>query len=789
MKYDLLPHQFEAIQAINKAYNNRNQQVCGIVSIPTGGGKTYTAVYWLKSILEKSEVKIIWFAQSFELLNQAYGCMKDNLKSALNIRRVSSEKNHSRVSEIELSDNIILITTQSAIKNYSTENAYTSFVESNINNLVCVIDEAHHAPSYGFRKMIIELKERCTSLWLLGLTATPTYTNESSRGWLWKIFQNGVIYEVEKELLQQQGILAQENYIYIKTPTKIILNDEDYTLLVKKHREIPEHIIEELAENKDRNQFIIAEYVRNKKKYGKTIIFLDRWYQCEYMKDELRKYGVSCDVIYSFDNGRDKSNAEIISNFRKDKFDVLLNVRMLTEGADIPTVRTIFISHETQSYILFNQMIGRCLRGERAGGKKKEANIVLFGNRWNKSVAWYMPKENGKLSEERIERVSHPIYTFPIGILTELNQSLLGDDKYIDDYTNYVPFGWYLVRYIDFSFETDESIKRIDDYVIVLRGEIQAYEHLIDFLMNNQEYLINAWQMENFDEKAIEKQLQELGTKFFIDIKDEKGHDNVTKIARHIAQSGERPKFVKSDFNLDQAMSHIIKLIINKTPMEQVPILKLEYSRAGAIWPDIYHSFYNFKVAIDLNLNKFLLNHASENVIKVPLDENVEQIDEKELLTIVKQRDRVCKCCGIDGKKNKLFAKTIKESLGGYSIRNLQTLCTRCKKIAHGIDFNNSITILEVMKHFEGIKPDKSDTSSVAKVKSAIRGSINLMYECGAVFDVRFISIKELKVCEIMIFKGNPISWLKSQKGEILYYITNDLKQKKVIDLVIKIIQ
>lgn len=791
MKYELLPHQFEAIQAIQKSFSDRNYQNCGIVSIPTGGGKTYTAVYWLNEILHNHEVKIIWFAQSFELLNQAYYCMKDNLSQDLSIRRVSSEKGHSKIKDVKKTDDIILITTQSAIKNAESENAYSSFVNDNIENLICVLDEAHHAPAYGFRKMIMELQEAAPKLWLLGLTATPTYTNESRRGWLWKIFDKGVIYEVEKELLQKQGILAKENFKYIKTPTKISLNEEDYFWLVKKHREIPEHIIEELAENKERNEFIISEYIKNKSEYGKTIIFLERWYQCEYMKDELQKHGVRCDTIYSFDNGREKRNGEVIEEFRKDKFDVLLNVKMLTEGADIPTVKTVFVSHETQSYILFNQMIGRCLRGERAGGKKKEASIVLFGDQWDKSVAWYIPSSLGELSEERIERSSHPIYTFSIKILMELNKALSKDNKFIEDYAKYVPDGWYIVKYIEFMYDQDDTIKMIEDYANVLQKDKKKYEDLIKYILANKDILLEEWKKENFDELKVHEQLHELSLKFDFDFTVSENNDNLVKIVRHIAQNGEKPLYVQSNLYLDDAMERILELIRNEIPEKQISILNREYSRIGSLWSIFYESFYNFKVAVDLNMTKKLLSGTLRLYVagNGNDDKEYEAVDAKKLESAVKLRDVRCKCCGIDGKKNKLYVEPINLVLGYSSIRNLQTLCSRCRKLIQNIDFNNDLTMLTFPQKFKGISVDKSDIASVSKVKAALKGSINIMYQCGAIFEIRFVGQTDSKYCEITVFKGNPISWIKNQQDEILHYITQDLKQKKVVNIVYKFIE
>jgi len=50
---------------------------------------------------------------------------------------------------------------------------------------------------------------------------------------------------------------------------------------------------------------------------------------------------------------------------------VLINIKILTEGTDIPDVQTVFITRETTSDIRLTQMIGRALRDPRMGGQKK----------------------------------------------------------------------------------------------------------------------------------------------------------------------------------------------------------------------------------------------------------------------------------------------------------------------------------------------------------------------------------------------------------------------------------
>jgi hypothetical protein len=67
--------------------------------------------------------------------------------------------------------------------------------------------------------------------------------------------------------------------------------------------------------------------------------------------------------------------------------DVLVNVGMMTEGVDVPAVRTVFLARPTQSEILLRQMVGRALRGPAAGGDET-AYLVSFEDHWERFEGW-----------------------------------------------------------------------------------------------------------------------------------------------------------------------------------------------------------------------------------------------------------------------------------------------------------------------------------------------------------------------------------------------------------------
>ena len=103
--------------------------------------------------------------------------------------------------------------------------------------------------------------------------------------------------------------------------------------------------------------------------------------------EEFLAANISCKYVVS---GMPNSH-EIIDDFRKNKFDVLINVQMMTEGSDVPDIQTAFMTRETNSDSLFMQMVGRALRGSYAGGTK-DAYIVDFHDKWEMLHFWFKPE-------------------------------------------------------------------------------------------------------------------------------------------------------------------------------------------------------------------------------------------------------------------------------------------------------------------------------------------------------------------------------------------------------------
>ena len=205
----------------------------------------------------------------------------------------------------------------------------------------------------------------------------------------------------------------------------------------------------------------------------KTIIFLDRWYQCRTVENYINKKAgkiiaasvfsyVDSNKSVEYINNRTANQNEInIEKFRNGELQVIINVKMLTEGFNVPDVNSVIITRDTNSAILFEQMIGRALRGEKAGGglNKHNANIVMFSDNWNRHIHFASNKFNGGKDEnESKERGFRPFELFSIDLIDKIELEYQKGNFNFSIY-DLMPNGWYVVNYFDCFAEENEEFE------------------------------------------------------------------------------------------------------------------------------------------------------------------------------------------------------------------------------------------------------------------------------------------------------------------------------------------
>ncbi|WP_430789163.1 DEAD/DEAH box helicase [Virgibacillus flavescens] len=559
---ELYLHQKEALQALDKTISDdKIKRFSGLLVLPTGGGKTLTAVQWILRNIINEKKKVLWIAHRHELLEQALSAVKKNSSSNLinkrkefNYRIISGK--HDKPANIKKADDFIIASKDSLWRNL--DHLVTNWLNYH-EDVFLVIDEAHHATAKTYRKIIEVIDKNTNKFRTLGLTATPFRTAIEEKGLLKRIFKDDIVYQVGLKTLISRGILSEPIFKELKTYVNMGVElSEEEIKNIEALDSIPKDIARHIAQNKVRNNRIIQEYIDNKSDYGKLLVFavnkihaieLNKLFNDKGIKSE---YVVSNDLDIVDDSGLSKQNREVIENYRNNEYDVLINVNILTEGTDIPDIQTVFLTRPTTSDILATQMTGRALRGAKAGGTKK-AYIVSFEDSWRNKIAWVNPKKLyeglGVWNESTNSSVKKP-RLIP---LKKIEEFIKITDDSVDtnelekmDFIKTVPVGFYSFS-LSVPSENEEVAQRNCE-VLVYEDTQKAYQTLMKLLPRSFESdelkSVKYLEEEDFDllnQSTINEFLNDLETVpsyIFEDLRD---------IIRYFALNRVEPPFLKFD--------------------------------------------------------------------------------------------------------------------------------------------------------------------------------------------------------------------------------------------------
>jgi superfamily II DNA or RNA helicase len=811
-------HQTAALSKVKQWFTDNPTAAGGILVLPTGGGKTFTAVRFLCTGPLSQGYKVLWLAHTHHLLEQAlesFGPGRESIeqhsgyevaniaepKNSLHARVISGTPGHWPVKSIETDDDVLICTLQTITRAYFQEHpAIKNWLESTQGKLFVVFDEAHHSPAPSYRKFVLALRESYPKMSLLGLTATPTYTDEKRQGWLKRIFPQGIVYQAKTQDLMADNILAQPIVEQYETEFTPDFDEREYQKWVGSYRDLPEEMITKLAQSRERNMMIASTYAENKERYGKTLMFADRWFQCDRIREFLHHRGVRADVIYTHIDAKSgnvearnkrtrDTNANVLKAFRENNLDVLINVRMLTEGTDIPDAQTVFLTRQTTSSILLTQMIGRALRGSRFGGTK-EAYIVAFIDNWKHLINWaeYEQIKEGLIEETEVERGKRPpLQLISIELVRQLNRQMdSGLNVALKPFLSLMPIGWYLVKFTTLV-EGSDDLEEVNQMVMVYDSEEEAYHDFIEHLKTASIHDFSYEDLTIDNQTAI---VQAWAEQFFGNIDNHIGEEkdflfNLFHIARHMAQDEDRkpPLFFSFEernyHNMDRIAHYAIDQDLSVNQIKQM--LQAEYRRTDRYWHIMYPNYGLFKSQFDACMNR-LEEVSSEEVQGIGdfvsgedfhRDEPSEQVKQQ-----VKQRDGyTCLCCGETRRYSLQIDHVAPAFYGGTnSLDNLQTLCRFCNnhKGINQINFRYHSTILSnAPQQLPKLAlPSQQEAHDLASWDRYLRRLINFFYRCAAVEVVTIKGRGEYFYnWHISLYQGNDPQWLKPFLPDVLFGI------------------
>lgn len=712
-------HQEEAIQELNnKIIETNKSPFAGLLVLPTGGGKTTVAVQWLlKNYIDKNK-KVLWIAHRHELLEQAKETFRDNAYSNILKNRISFNYRivsglHDKPVNIKNNDDIIIASKD------SLNSGFEYLLDNWINaELFLVVDEAHHAIAKTYRKLINLVKNNVNDFRMLGLTATPFRTSENEKGLLAKLFTDEIVYGIDLRTLISRGILSEPIFYEMKTNFKmsdVLTEKQIENIQYFDIDSIGKDVAKNIGENKTRNNIIVNYYLTNKIKFKQTLIFALNVDNAIALNSLFKRKGIKSDFIVSAIRDvttgvtiSTKNNKNKIDKFRRGDLNVLINVNILTEGIDLPKVQTVFLARPTISKILMTQMIGRGLRGKKAGGTKNTF-IVSFIDDWIDKISWVNPEklyieDNIDFRDTTSNTAKKIIRLISIEKIEEFADIM---DKTIDtselekfDFIERVPIGLYSFKILK-SEKNGEVEKNCE--ILVYDNLKQAY---FDFI-NELDYFFSINNLNDIEE-LDEHKLRELSKK----VEDEYfyGYDkfigyriaDIEDVLRYYSLYENMPEFIKFEDRYKFDIGKIAKEIINRDFGEKS---KDEYLKK--IWEDDsshwkafcgYSSFEYFNYEVYVAIRK----EHNPDFYKRPISkpEDIKELRKLEKLSMFELREKFPKCwrqlknrvyemskdenglytCAISGKKsnkkNKFQIDHIKPmSKGGLTtLENLQIL-------------------------------------------------------------------------------------------------------------------
>ena len=609
----LYEHQEEAIRKLDAM--DKRGPFRTLLVLPTGGGKTLTAAYWLLRNAVDQNKKILWLAHRHLLLEQAAEAFARNAytdtmvnRTVFNYRIISGM--HDKPVYIQKTDRILIASKDSMIRSLDKLKNWLNGEE-----IYLVIDEAHHAVAKSYKKIIQYVADHTKSMKLLGLTATPFRTSEDEQGALKQVFTDDIVYKTDLDTLIKKGILATPTFIDCNTNIQFTEHLGVQALKsIENLDTLPENIANDIADNKERNRIIVEEYLHNYEKYGQTIVFaLNKVHAIALNKlfnEKGKAYGIRSEFIISevqdMITGITISNADNerkIEAYRNGEIQVLINVNILTEGTDLPKTHTVFLTRPTVSTTLMTQMVGRALRGLKAGGTK-EAYIVSFVDDWNDKIAWVNPEtlteaeyhEKETLAEAQKQQIRliaiSKIEEFARMADAAVDTSALDSTPAIE----LIPLGMYMLSTLECNHQ-----------ILVYNSTQNAYQSLIRDLPNLMEHY--GIEGETIPEETLDDMTEHCFQSYF----DENmipscNRNDIEHLLKFYAQKAVAPLFVTIDEmerkKLD--VSEIAKKIYDEDMRrsEKNAYIQSLWAEEGSLLPVYYTNPYFFKKLIDLELDK-----------------------------------------------------------------------------------------------------------------------------------------------------------------------------------------
>ena len=334
---ELRKYQQESINSIQEEWNNGRKRT--LLVLPTGCGKTVVFTKLAEEMVKQGK-RVLILAHRTELLEQASDKLFKitGLKTALEKADSTAIGSWCRVSV-------------GSVQTLQRDKRLNQFPKDYWD--VIIVDEAHHILSDGYMKVMKYFDVAN----VLGVTATPDRSDMRNLG----SYFDSLAYEYSLVQAIKEGYLSKIKALTIPLSldlTNVSMSAGDFkasdvgTALDPYLEQIADEMVKQCADRK-------------------TVVFLPLVKTSQKFRDILNAKGFKAAEV----NGESKDRAEILEDFEKDRYNVLCNSMLLTEGWDCPSVDCVVVLRPTKVRALYSQMVGR---GTRLHPGKEELLLLDF---------------------------------------------------------------------------------------------------------------------------------------------------------------------------------------------------------------------------------------------------------------------------------------------------------------------------------------------------------------------------------------------------------------------------
>ncbi|MFI5752677.1 MULTISPECIES: DEAD/DEAH box helicase [Streptomyces] len=370
--YGLFPHQRRAASKVRRLLYSSERRT--VLHLPTGVGKTRTGMDLICDHLRQNEpTLVVWLARGRELLEQA-ALEFERAWASLGNREVTVARmwGDAPTDLDDLTDGIVVLGLEKA---GAAAKSVPGFLDQlALRTTLTVFDEAHQVIAPTYRRVVEALTLRSDSS-LLGLTATPgrTWADISEDEKLADFFARQKVmleidgYDNPVTALIDQGYLARPDFRTVAADSGMKLSARDKQALAASF-DIPDELITQLADNVQWNLQVVRTVLDLSEQHRRILLFAASIEHSRLIVAILSMFGIDAQQVTGESSTRHRDR--VINRFKGPgtRPMVLSNYGVLTTGFDAPAASAAVIARPTRSLVLYSQMVGRVIRGPKAGG-------------------------------------------------------------------------------------------------------------------------------------------------------------------------------------------------------------------------------------------------------------------------------------------------------------------------------------------------------------------------------------------------------------------------------------